>query len=188
MELHNSRGRLQLILWVVGFIILVILFLDPKAQADSGAAPVQPIAPGGGLGGGIGDINFNPEISTPEIAPQEAVFLCPGVGGAAVVLGMGGGYCDFDFTKNPSGPGWNHIHCEWGGASPLISMWNCWTVFPGQPDHPAHQDPRIIPDGMGVPWAILGPDKADQWPPPGLAPAADLIPPPAPEEAPPPGP
>jgi len=53
-------------------------------------------------------------------------------------------------------------------------MWNCWRVWPGQPDHPAHPDPDIIPDGMGVPWAIMGPSPTDQWPPPGLAPAVDF--------------
>jgi hypothetical protein len=71
-----------------------------------------------------------------------------------------------------------HIHCEWGGFVPVVEMWNCWRVFPGQPDHPQLPDPDIIPDGMGVPWAIQGPTPDNQWPPPGLAPFQDLVPPP----------
>jgi hypothetical protein len=97
--------------------------------------------------------------------------MCPGRGGAADVLGLGGGYCDFNFTPVELAPGKfgvMHIHCEWGGARFLLQMWNCWRVFPGQPDHPALPDPDIIPDGMGVPWAITGPAPWDQWPPPGL--------------------
>lgn len=137
--------------------------------------------PGGsvGVGGGVPGVPGPPgSQSSNELSPGTgtAIFLCPGVGAAANVVGMGGGYCDFDFRPNNMG----HIHCEWGGAGVVIQMWNCWRVFPGQPDHPAHPDPDIIPDGWGVPWALLGPTVGDQWPPPGLAPASAPPPPPAP--------
>ena len=80
--------------------------------------------------------------------------------------------------RQPGVPGDTHIHCEWGGFAPIISMWQCWRVFPGQPDHPALPDPDIIPDGFGVPWPLTGPAPEDQWPPPGLAPAGQVPPPP----------
>jgi hypothetical protein len=142
------------------------------AQADqinggTGSLPGQPGSPGGGgQPGSQSGENLSP-------GSGEALFLCPGVGAAATSLGAGGGYCDFDFRPNAGG----HVHCEWGGLSPVVQVWNCWRVFKGQPDHPAHPDPDIIPDGFGVPWAITGPTPGDQWPPPGLAPAGDLGPP-----------
>jgi hypothetical protein len=139
---------------------LVILLPAPTASGDPGGS-------GNGLGG-------EPGIS-PGLTPgAAALLLCPGVGTAVNVLGAGGGYCDFNFTIE------GHIHCEWGGFIPIAQMWQCWRVFPGQPDHPGRPDPDVIPDGWGVPWAITGPTPQDQWPPPGLTPA----PPPPPAEPP----
>jgi hypothetical protein len=114
-----------------------------------------------------------------------ALFLCPGVGTATNVLGGGGGYCDFDFQEVELNGrvGVMHTHCEFGGFAPIAATWQCWRVWPGQPDHPRLPDPDIIPDGWGVPWAIQGPNPQDQWPPPGLAP---VPPPPPPGELPPP--
>jgi hypothetical protein len=150
-------------------------------------------AAGAGIGGnetgpGGGGI-FTPDfgISNPG-AP--AIFLCPGVGAAGGAVGGGGGYCDFDFVPvrlSASTEGIGHIHCEWGGWTPLLTVWQCWRVWPGQPDHPKLPDPDIIPDGWGVPWAINGPTPTDQWPPPGLAPGASFAPPP-PDTPPPPPP
>ena len=158
--------------------VILATLTSPAANADTGPS-TQPVTPGGpsntGAGGAEGG---GPDA---QLAPGEAVFLCPGVGGSANVVGAGGGYCDFNFARSAAGTG--HVHCEWGGFSPILSMWNCWRVFPGQPDHPANPDPDIIPDGWGVPWAILGPTRDDQWPPAGLAPAADFAPP---EQPPPP--
>lgn len=178
----------RLTLWAAGAALLLLLLLAwaPDANADPIVQPL-PTPPGPGIGGPSGPGLGDESGPNAELAPGEAVFLCPGVGGSASVLGAGGGYCDFNFQRTSVGTG--HIHCEWGGASPIVSMWNCWRVFPGQPDHPAHPDPDIIPDGWGVPWAILGPTPNDQWPPPGLAPAPLPGPPaseaPAPEPPPP---
>jgi len=136
-------------------------------------------------GGGIFTRDFG--ISNPG-AP--AIFLCPGVGAAGGAIGGGGGYCDFDFVPvrlSATTEGIGHIHCEWGGFTPLLTVWQCWRVWPGQPDHPKLPDPDIIPDGWGVPWAIAGPSPNDQWPPPGLAPGASFAPPP-PDTPPPPPP
>jgi hypothetical protein len=151
----------------------------PDAKAD----PAGPIpGPGGGIdpvGGSVGVGQPGLGGGGPGLSPAAAtIFLCPGRGGAASVIGGGGGYCDWNFTPVKLGPnsyGVMHDHCEWGGFNPLVEMWNCWRVWPGQPDHPALPDPDIIPDGMGVPWAIRGPDPTDQWPPPGLAPFQDLL-------------
>lgn len=150
------------------------------------------IAGGGGpLGGGQNGAGLGGPLAVPaipQLSPAAAgLFLCPGVGAAAnVVGGVGGGYCDFAFGQE------GHVHCEWGGVSIVLDVWNCWRVWRGQPDHPAHPDPDIIPDGMGVPWALLGPTPTDQWPPPGLAPAGSFEPPPPPPPpegtGPPPGP
>ena len=129
-------------------------------------------------GGGIFTRDFG--ISNPG-AP--AIFLGPGVGAAGGAIGGGGGYCDFDFIPvrlSATTEGIGHIHCEWGGFTPLLTVWQCWRVWPGQPDHPKLPDPDIIPDGWGVPWAIAGPSPNDQWPPPGLAPAAAFEPPTSP--------
>ena len=113
-------------------------------------------------------------------APVEAVFLCPGVGSATLIFrAAGGGYCDFGFGS------WGHTHCEWGGFAPVAASWQCWRVWRGQPDHPRLPDPDIIPDGYMVPWALNGPSKGDQWPPPGLQPIPPP-PPPGPPDAPPP--
>jgi hypothetical protein len=193
----------------------VALWCVSVAQARGDPIPVVPVVPsvpvgglglgGGGLvaaaaagGGGGAGLSGGGSIGAPGIvgtlpnlAPATAgIFLCPGVGAAASVVGGGGGYCDFDFQTVPLTAttfGVMHIHCEWGGFAPLLEIWQCWTVFPGQPDHPAHVDPRIIPDGFGVPWAILGPSPDNQWPPPGLAPGASFAPPP-PDTPPPPPP
>jgi hypothetical protein len=170
--------------------------------------PVVPGVPGGGLGGGGllsvaaavggqggaglggGGLIGGPGVvaTLPNLAPATAgIFLCPGVGAAGSAVGGGGGYCDFDFIPvalSATGFGVMHIHCEWGGFVPIVEMWNCWRVWPGQPDHPKLPDPDIIPDGWGVNWAINGPSPADQWPPPGLAPAAAFEPPPPATEPP----
>ena len=167
------RPRCRVLGVFAAMSILAVSSPSPDAAADPYPSPGPVPAPGFGSPGGP---NLGGQLSPDaQLSPGEAVFLCPGVGAAANVLGAGGGYCDFNFGRTLAGTG--HIHCEWGGASPLISVWNCWRVFPGQPDHPAHPDPDIIPDGWGVPWAILGPTVDDQWPPPGLAPAADFAPP-----------
>lgn len=148
-----------------------------QINGGSGSLPGQPGSPGGaGQPGSQGGDNLSP-------GSGEALFLCPGVGAAATSFGGGGGYCDFDFR--PSGA---HIHCEWGGFSPVVQTWNCWRVFPGQPDHPRLPDPGIIPDGWGVPWALTGPSVGEQWPPPGLAPSGQLGPAPGPPPEPPPPP
>jgi hypothetical protein len=161
--------------------------------------PVQDNALPGGRGNGIGGPGGPGGIASPpgmNFAPAGAtVFMCAGPGAAADVLGFGGGYCNFNFVPvklTETTYGVMHTHCEWGGARPIIEMWKCWRVFPGQPDHPEHPDPDVIPDGMGVPWAILGPTPENQWPPPGLAPGQELLNPPPPPEphnpGPPPGP
>jgi hypothetical protein len=171
--------RARLVLWSLLAFGLLALLWSPDADADPAPPPVGPTQlPAGGGNPGVG-AEGSPEA---QLAPGEAVFLCPGVGGSATVLGAGGGYCDFNFVTTRYGVG--HIHCEWGGASPIVSIWNCWRVFPGRPDHPALPDPDIIPDGWGVPNALSGPTRDDQWPPPGLAPAAAFAPPPPPEEIP----
>jgi len=167
-------------------LIPAAVWLAAPAPAEPVPPPPVPVpiggAPGIGQGPGLGAPGLGG--GGPGLSPAAAtIFLCPGVGGAANIIGAGGGYCDFDFqtvqlTATTSGV--MHAHCEWGGFNPLIEMWNCWRVFPGQPDHPAHPDPDIVPDGFGVPWAILGPSPADQWPPPGLAPAAAFGPPTSP--------
>lgn len=185
-----------------------LLLTSPDANAQPMPNPIPaPPGPqqlpsgGGGSSGGGGGAELGPGGGTLGVqglgitlpyAP--AIFLCPGVGAAGGSVGAGGGYCDFSFLPvqlTPTTYGVGHIHCEWGGISPIVSVWNCWRVFPGQPDHPAHPDPDIIPDGWGVPWAIQGPAPSDQFPPPGLAPGRELLAPPEPEgplPGPPPGP
>jgi hypothetical protein len=167
-----------------------LLLQDPNANADPGVPAPLP-SPGGGIGGGPGALGPGGPggLGSANLAPGSAsIFLCAGQGGAANVLGLGGGYCDFNFSlvklDDKGHFGTMHTHCEWGGAGFLVEMWNCWRVFPGQPDHPGLPDPDIIPDGMGVPWAITGPTPDNQWPPPGLAPAGQVGPPPPPEPAP----
>jgi hypothetical protein len=190
----------RLILAAMGLSLGCLLWTSPDADADDGAVAVNPIAPGtGGLGPTtpanplIGGGAEGPgAFSGPNISPGalSALFLCPGVGVAVNVIGGGGGYCDYDFQPVEVRPGIfgnMHEHCEWGGFSPIANAWQCWRVFPGQPDHPRLPDPDIIPDGWGVPWAINGPNPFDQGPPPGLAPAAAFEPPPPPPEGPPPG-
>jgi hypothetical protein len=209
-------------LLVTGILFFVLLWLV-TAPAPAGAQPPVPIpvpvpptpgiggvigsigglggpggpgGPGGGFGSGSPGLGGEPGIGfiSPSLAPPTGgVFLCPGVGAAGASIGAGGGYCDFDFRELIGGHGNMHTHCEWGGFSPIVQMWNCWRVFPGQPDHPKLPDPDIIPDGMGVPFALAGPTPDNQWPPLGLAPWQDLQPPPPspgppPPEGPPPGP
>jgi hypothetical protein len=144
-------------------------------QGFLGSGPVG-VAPGIGAPGVA--------IAAPTLAPAAAgIFLCPGVGAAGNSLGGGGGYCDSNFSPvwlTPTTVGIMHIHCEWGGFVPIAEMWQCWRVWPGQPDHPKMPDPDIIPDGMGVPWAINGPSPNDQWPIPGLMPAGQVGLPPVP--------
>jgi hypothetical protein len=173
--------------------LLAVLFGVPRLP-DAGADPTpanpmvppgdvfpsHPIAapPGGDDGGRtFGDRGFN-GYQSPFSPGVLGAFLCPGRGADAVVLGIGGGYCDYAFERLPGRPGNTHIHCEWGGFAPIVSMWQCWRVFPGQPDHPALPDPDVIPDAFGVPWALTGPTPDNQWPPPGLAPAGEVGPPP----------
>jgi hypothetical protein len=181
----------RLIVSAVGLCVFCLMWTAPDADAQP--APVQPLPtpPGGGSGEFGGGIAGEPGIGGgPNLSPvaASALFLCPGVGIAVNVLGGGGGYCDFDFVPvelaNRSF-GVMHIHCEFGGFAPVAASWQCWRVFPGQPDHPRLPDPDIIPDGMGVPWAIGGPNPQDQWPPPGLAPAPEPPPGPPPPEPPP---
>jgi hypothetical protein len=165
-------------------LFAVELLVWPATAAGQPPAPAPLPSPGGGgvnapgINAGGGGIN----VPSPQLAPADAaLFLCPGVGAAGNALGGGGGYCDFDFHElrvNGRHVGNMHVHCEWGGFVPVVEMWNCWRVFPGQPDHPAHPDPDIIPDGMAVPDALNGPTPDDQWPPPGLAPAEPPPPPP----------
>jgi len=185
--------------FVIGLGILMITYQMPNANAQPIPIPVPVPAPGGGpaiavtlpapegnvisgIAGGVaaGGISVN----APSLAPATAgLFLCPGVGKAAGSIGAGGGYCDFDFEPvilTATTMGLRHIHCEWGGFTPFVDVWNCWRVWPGQPDHPQLPDPDIVPDGWGVPWAINGPTPNDQWPPPGLAPAGQVGPPPQP--------
>lgn len=181
----------RLLFWgTAAALFLLVLAGAPDADADP--VPVNPIVPAPSVPfGGEPGIGTGPGIdsTSPNLSPAAAtIFLCPGIGGAANVFGGGGGYCDFNFQPvrlSEHHYGIMHIHCEWGGFAPIIEMWNCWRVFPGQPDHPGLPDPDIIPDGWGVPWAIRGPSPGDQWPPPGLAPAPQLTAPP--ETAPPEG-
>jgi len=177
--------------YVIGGLLIGIALMCkmPCAYADPVPAPIP--GPGGGIdpvGGSVGIGAPGLGGGGPGLSPA-AIFLCPGRGAAVSVVGGGGGYCDWNFQVVPFGNGHYgvmHDHCEWGGFNPLVEMWNCWRVWPGQPDHPALPDPDIIPDGWGVPWAIQGPTPSDQWPPPGLAP---FIPaPPAEPVGPPPGP
>lgn len=179
-----------ILLWLSVLMLMGMAFAITPAKADPAPVMPPPVINGGaeslpgagntlgGEPGGGGGPNL-PNISPGALA---ALFLCPGVGMAVNVLGGGGGYCDYSFTRE------GHIHCEWGGFSPIANAWQCWRVFPGQPDHPSHLDPDIIPDGWGVPWAILGPYPGDQWPPPGLAPASAFQGPNPPEAPPPPPP
>lgn len=164
----------RLILTGMGLCVFCLMWTAPDADADPAVQPL-PAPPGGASGEFGGGISGEPGIGGgPNLSPGvgSALFLCPGVGMALNVLGGGGGYCDFDFGVI------GHIHCEFGGFAPVAASWQCWRVFAGQPDHPALPDPDIIPDGMGVPWAIRGPTLADQWPPPGLAPGESFTPPP----------
>lgn len=174
-------GRRALITAAMLAPVALLLFTDPDANADP-FVPTQPL-PGNGAGGVAssaigGGIAGEPGIGGgPNLSPiaGSALFLCPGVGMAVNILGAGGGYCDFEFQEvrlpGPPGHGTMHTHCEFGGFAPVAATWQCWRVFPGQPDHPAHPDPDIIPDGWMVPWALTGPNPGDQWPPPGLTPA-----------------
>jgi hypothetical protein len=164
------------------------------ALITAGRAAAEPAPPSGpaqlpsgtvgagepGINAGGGGVN----VPAPALAPAAAaLFLCPGVGAAASSFGGGGGYCDFDFEELMVGghPRGNmHVHCEWGGFVPVVDVWNCWRVFPGQPDHPRLPDPDIIPDGWGVPNALGGPTPDNQWPPPGMVPAGSVGPPPPP--------
>jgi hypothetical protein len=189
------------VLWgAVGVIFLLVLFAwAPDANAQPEPIPVPVPAPGGGPAGAVtlpapggnvisgiagGVAAGGISVNAPSLAPASAgLFLCPGVGKAAGSIGAGGGYCDFDFEPvmlTATTMGVRHTHCEWGGFTPFVDVWNCWRVPAGQPDHPQLPDPDIIPDGWGVPWAINGPTPNDQWPPPGLAPAGEVGPPPPP--------
>jgi len=189
---------------------VALLCLSTVPQAHGDPIPIVPSVPGGGLGDALGAIGggrgagggagaAGAGIGGNETGPggggiftrdfgisnpgAPAIFLCPGVGAAGGAIGGGGGYCDFDFIPvrlSATTEGIGHIHCEWGGFTPLLTVWQCWRVWPGQPDHPKLPDPDIIPDGWGVPWAIAGPSPNDQWPPPGLAPAAAFEPPTSP--------
>src|SRR6516165_10000194 len=181
-------------LWPIVSIGMLSAFALLRYSPVSYADPAVPIpGPGGGIdpvGGSVGIGAPGLGGGGPGLSPAAAtIFLCPGRGAAASVVGGGGGYCDWNFQVVPFSNGHYgvmHDHCEWGGFNPLVEMWNCWRVWPGQPDHPALPDPDIIPDGWGVPWAIQGPTPSDQWPPPGLAP---FIPqPPLEPVGPPPGP
>jgi hypothetical protein len=157
----------RLILSVVGLSVFCLMWTSPEADADDGPGAPGIVGQGPGLPGGPGG--------------GTVLVLCPGVGGGSNILGIGGGYCDYGFEPAEIRPGvWGnmHIHCEWGGFAPVAAGWQCWRVFPGQPDHPRLPDPDIVPDGWGVPWAIAGPTPADQWPPQGLAPAPPPAPPP----------
>lgn len=159
--MRRDRAAWWLLGGVSALLLLLALCSAPGADADTD------------IGGPL-----NPNVNGPS--GSGVLVLCPGVGAGVNVLGFGGGYCDYDFQQvqlpGPPGVGTMHVHCEWGGASPIAAGWQCWRVFPGQPDHPRLPDPDIIPDGYGVPWALAGPTPADQWPPLGLAPA----PPPGP--------
>jgi hypothetical protein len=183
----------KLVAGIGGLAAICFFWNAPDVNADTGVQPL-PIIPGiGSPGGGLGDVGGLGSPGGVNFAPgNAALFMCPGIGGSAAVLGFGGGYCDFNFQPvklDLKHWGVMHSHCEWGGAAPLVQMWNCWRVWPGQPDHPALPDPDVIPDGMGVPWAIQGPVPSDQWPPPGLAPFPDLLNQPVgPLPGPPPGP
>ena len=186
---------------IIGLGILMTSYQISIPKAHGDPIPIVPPMPGGGFGGpalglaaaagaiggpgggaGLsgGGLTGGPGIvaTLPNLAPATAgIFLCPGVGAAGSAVGGGGGYCDFNFAPvvlSATTVGVSHIHCEWGGFVPIVEMWNCWRVWPGQPDHPKLPDPDIIPDGWGVPWAIGGPTPNDVWPPPGLAPAAEL--------------
>jgi hypothetical protein len=178
-------------------VALCCLSAAPQARSDPIPIPVpvppNPVlpTPASGFLGGSPGIGAAPglgqpgvAILPPTLAPAAAgIFLCPGVGAAGNAFGGGGGYCDFEFAPvflTPTTVGIGHIHCEWGGFVPVVEMWNCWRVWPGQPDHPKLPDPDVIPDGWGVPWAIAGPTPNDVWPPPGLAPAGEVGPPASP--------
>ena len=146
----------------------IVVIPEPNIGGGIGIAtlPASPISPNAGAGGG------GPNMNVPPI-PLLQPFLCPGVGMGVNVIGAGGGYCDFGFEPTPLPNGrfaTMHTHCEWGGFGGFGAGWQCWRVFPGQPDHPRLSDPDIVPDGWGVPGALTGPTPTDQWPPPGLAP------------------
>ena len=188
--------------WPAVMMAIPAVLCCPSVHADPVPIPVPiPVpeppgfvstlpAPPVGTAAGIGAAGV--AVSAPQLAPAVAgLFMCPGRGASAAVLGsIGGGYCNFAFEQIalPGGiVGTMHVHCEWGSAGSILSLFNCWRVFPGQPDHPALNDPDIIPDGWGVPWALTGPTPDDQWPPPGLAPAQSFSIPTQPS-GPPPGP
>jgi hypothetical protein len=193
----------KLMLWSgAALIFLLVLFAwAPDANADPIPGvplipgPPAPIGPSQLPSTGQGFLSRTPglvepggiAVTPPALAPAAAgLFLCPGVGAAGASVGGGGGYCDFSFTPvqlSATTMGILHYHCEWGGFTPIVDAWNCWRVWPGQPDHPKLPDPDIVPDGWGVPWAINGPTPNDQWPPPGLfqaPPPGEPFPPPPP--------
>jgi hypothetical protein len=167
----------RLIAAAVGLCVGCLAGFAPDADAAPDPGPGGSDGPGGGGIAGEPGVGGGPNLSP---VAASALFLCPGVGKATNVLGGGGGYCDFDFqqVQLTNGFGVMHTHCEFGGFAPVAATWNCWRVYPGQPDHPALPDPDIIPDGWGVPWAINGPTPNDQWPPAGLAPGESFTPPP----------
>jgi hypothetical protein len=65
----------------------------PAAAADPGIGGIGGI--GGNPGGGNGP-NLNPDVNVS--AGASLLFMCPGVGAAANVIGGGGGYCDWGFS------------------------------------------------------------------------------------------
>ena len=128
-----------------------------------------------------------PGVGLPIAEPAQGFLGSgPGVGAAGNSFGGGGGYCDFNFQQLVGGRGNLHDHCEWGGFVPVVEMWQCWRVFPGQPDHPRLPDPDIVPDGWGTSYALTGPTPDNQWPPAGLIPPGQPPEPPPPPEGTPP--
>jgi hypothetical protein len=156
---------------IAGFLLAIGALFAVPAHAEPGDGGPGIVGNGPGLPGG-------PSGGT-------VLVLCPGLGGGVNILGGGGGWCDYGFELVEIKPGiWGnlHTHCEWGGFAPVAAGWQCWRVFPGQPDHPRLLDPDVIPEGWMLPGALTGPTPDDQWPPKGLQP----IPPPPPPPEPPP--
>jgi hypothetical protein len=73
---------------LLGFAVVVLTLPAPDATADPG-----PGDPGSGVGGGG---RLNPDINLN--AGSSLLFMCPGRGSAANILGGGGGYCDWGFS------------------------------------------------------------------------------------------